>query len=78
MFWHLMKLKIQDWIDYKEQEFAQEESKGSWLSLMKWLEIYIYIDIHEIFFSEFPIILHEWLSNIATQNKFFQGGSPTE
>ena len=28
MFWHLTKLDIQDWVDYKERGFAQEESNG--------------------------------------------------
>ena len=35
----------------------------------EWLERYLYTDIHEIFFSEFPIVLHEWLSKLATQKK---------
>ena len=25
------------------------------------MDEYIYFDIHEVFFTEFPIVLHEWL-----------------
>ena len=77
MFWHPTKPKIQDWVDYKALEFAQEESEGSQLSPMEWLERYLYTDIHEIFFSKFPIVLHEWFSKLATLKKKFQGGELT-
>ena len=30
------------------------------------------MDIHEIFFAEFPIILQEWLSELATRQTNFQ------
>ena len=29
------------------------------------MDEYIYLDIHEIFLAEFPIVLHEWLSRLA-------------
>ena len=32
----------------------------------------MYTGIHEIFFAEFPIVLHEWLSRLATRHKNFQ------
>ena len=31
------------------------------MSDKKWMQRYVYIDLHEIFFGEFPIILTEWL-----------------
>ena len=37
-----------------------------------------YTNIHEIFFSKFPIVLHEWLSKLTTQQINFQGGEPME
>ena len=77
MFWHTMKPEIQGWVDSKAFEFAREESEGSWLNPTKWLERYIYADIHEIFFCEFPVLLYEWLLNLATQRKKFQRGELT-
>ena len=44
----------------------------SWLSIENWLDRYLHINIHEIFFAEFPIVLHEWLSRLATQQTNFQ------
>ena len=35
------------------------------------MDEYIYYNIHEIFFSEFSIVLHEWLSRLATQQTNF-------
>ena len=67
MFCHLENLEIQEWVDSKALEFAREESEGSRLNPTKWLEKYIYTDIHEILFCEFPILLYEWLLKLATQ-----------
>ena len=78
MLWQPKKLKIQDWVESKELEFAWKESEGSRWTLTKWLGRYIYSNIHEIFFVEFPIVLHEWLSKLETQQTNFQGGEPRE
>ena len=62
-----MKKEIEDWLDSKMLAFTQEKSTGTWLSTEKWIDEYIYSDIHEIFFVEFPILLHEWLLILATK-----------
>ena len=36
------------------------------------------LGIHEIFFSEFPVVLYEWLARLVTQNTNCQGGEPKE
>ena len=66
MLWHPMKLEIQDWVDFKELDFAQEESEGSRLNPKEWLERYPYTDIHDIF-CEFTSLLHEWFLRLETQ-----------
>ena len=78
MLWHSTKPEIQDWVDFKALEFAQEERKGSRLNPTEWLGWYFYTCIHDIFFFELPILLHEWLSKLATQQIYFQGREPTE
>ena len=50
MLWHLTKNKIEDWLESKMLAFAQEESAGSYMSVENWIDEYIYLDIHEIFF----------------------------
>ena len=42
------------------------------MSTEKWIDEYIYFDIHDIFFAEFPILLHEWLRRLATKQTKFQ------
>ena len=36
------------------------------------MDEYIYFDIHEVFFAEFPIVMHEWLSILARRQTNFQ------
>ena len=71
MLWHPTKPEIQDWVDFKELEFAREERKGSRCNPTEWLGWYLYTDIHKILFSEFSILLHEWLSKLETQQSNF-------
>ena len=78
MLWHPKKKEIEDWLDSKTLAFAQEESIRLRLSAKNWLERYIYSDIHEIFFADFPIVLHEWLSRLATRQTNFQRREPVE
>ena len=76
--WHLIKNKIEDWLESKTLAFTQGESAGSWLSAENWLDRYIYSEIHEIFFAEFLIMLYEWLSILATRQTNFQGREVVE
>ena len=48
MFWYLTKPDIQDWVNQKVQEFAQEEIKGPRLTSREWLERYVYSGFHKI------------------------------
>ena len=45
--------------------------------MQKWLERHLYSDLHEYFFSEFSIILYEWLAILTYRKTNFQGGEPT-
>jgi hypothetical protein len=35
--------------------------KGLWVNVKEWKGRYLYSDLHELFFAEFPCLLHEWL-----------------
>jgi hypothetical protein len=37
----------------------------------KWLQRYVFTDLHEIFFVDFPIVLVEWLQRLAEKNGTF-------
>ena len=71
MLWHPMNKEIEDWMDSKMLVFTQEEREGTQFSAENWIDEYIYSDIHEIFFVEFPILLHEWLSILVTKQTNF-------
>jgi hypothetical protein len=49
------------WLEQKEQEFSQKENKNPRLKNKQWLQRYVYTDLHEIFFGEFPNLLAEWM-----------------
>ena len=72
MLWNPAKKEIEDWIESKMLSFAREESAGSQFSTKNWVNEYIYSDIHKILFVEFPIVLHEWFSILATWQTNFQ------
>lgn len=39
--------------------------------------MYLFTNLHEIFFCEFPIIFYEWLSRITKKNNCFKKDQPT-
>jgi hypothetical protein len=42
------------------------------MSEKKWLQRYVYIDLHEIFFGEFLNILTEWLERLVEKTRRFK------
>ena len=42
------------------------------MSAKNWVNEHIYFDIHEVFFSELPHLLHEWFLRLVTKKKKFQ------
>jgi hypothetical protein len=49
--WFPSKIEIQKWIEDQEKDFIEAQNKNPNLSTKDWLEKYIFIDIHEIFFG---------------------------
>ena len=62
MLWNLTRPNIQDCFNQKAQEFMVEENQNFVLMIEEWLGRHIYSDIHKYFFTEFSIILYEWLA----------------
>ena len=77
MFWHLTRLKIEEWFGLKQREFLETENQNTKPSTGNWLDRYIHNSPHEWFLCEFPIILYEWLEMFISKKKNFQGGEPT-
>ena len=72
--WNPTRPKLQDWFDQKLREFAEAENKNLGLKTNNWLVRYIHDGPQEYFFSEFPIILYEWLARFTYKKANFQGG----
>ena len=69
--WEPTKPEVQDWVDFKALEFIGQEIEGYRWNPIEWLGQYIYKYIHGIFFYDFPIVMHEWLSKLETQQRNF-------
>jgi len=59
--WNPTKKEIEGWLDKKIHEFTVQENGNLWVSKEQWLERYLYMEIHEIFFASFPSKLYEWI-----------------
>jgi hypothetical protein len=51
--------EIQDRVSEKEDKFRQQETKNMQINLEWWKQRYIFTNLHENFFVEFPCLLHE-------------------
>ena len=49
--WFPSKIEIQKWIEDQEKDFVEAQNKNTNLSTEDYIEIYIFTDIHEIFFG---------------------------
>ena len=63
--WHPELSEIDAWFETKTKEFADKENRSSNHDSETWLQKYIYIDIHEVFFATFPLELHSCLARLA-------------
>jgi len=70
--------KIYDWLKQKQLELVVRENINPNRSAKDWLQDYIYSDLHEIFFCEFPIILSEWLLRLCEYNATWRIDGPRE
>jgi len=74
--WNPTKKEIEKWLDQKIHELAAQENRNLCLSKEEWLNRYLYIEIHKIFFCTFPIELYEWLAKITDSQGRWKLDSP--
>ena len=77
-FWHPSEEEIENGVDTKEKEFVEEENKNNILSIEDWLQRYLFIDLHKIFFTTFPSELHAWLLRLAERETSTHSDRPME
>lgn len=56
--------ELEGWLDKKLQEFVVQENINPQISKERWLDRYIYMEIHEIFFASFLTELYEWFMRL--------------
>jgi hypothetical protein len=55
--WNPTKENIEIFLKTKELEFAQKDNSNPRVTLRKYLEKYMFIGLHEVFFCDFPHLL---------------------
>jgi hypothetical protein len=59
--WNPTKAEIESWLRTKELEFAQKDNINPRIKPHKYLEKYVFTNLHEVFFCDFPHLLQEWI-----------------
>ena len=52
-----MKEDIERWLTVQELEFSHKDNKSSRFKTRQYLERYVFNELHESFFREFPMLL---------------------
>jgi hypothetical protein len=55
------KSRDQNLVKKKELEFAQKDNRNPRITPRKYLEKYVFTDLHEVFFCDFPHLFQEWI-----------------
>jgi hypothetical protein len=75
MFWRLTKKRsLNGWKG--RREFSQGENRNPQINDEQWLQRYVFTDLHEIFFGEFPNILAEWLERLVENTGRYRTVAP--
>ena len=59
--WKPTKKEIGEWVEQQEDTFACQETQNLKIDVENWKQRYLFSDLHELFFVEFPTILFQWL-----------------
>jgi hypothetical protein len=62
--WNPTKEEIEIWLKIKELEFSQKDNRNPKLTPHKYLDKYVFRDLHEVFFYDFSHFLQEWLLSL--------------
>jgi hypothetical protein len=62
--WNPTKEEIEIWLKTKELLFSQKDNRNPKLTLHKYLDKYVFNDLQEVFFCDFPHVLQEWILSL--------------
>jgi hypothetical protein len=60
--WNPTKVEIERWLIVQELDFSHKENRSLGFNPRHYLERYIFSEIHESLFSEFPTISQKWIT----------------
>jgi len=67
--WNPTKVKIKRWLKMKELEFAQKENRNPKITSRKYIDKYVFSDLKDVFFYDFPHLLEEIKAKIQPPEK---------
>jgi hypothetical protein len=70
--WNPMREEIEGWLRTKEIEFAQKDNRNPKITLHKYLDKYVFMDLHEVFFYGFLHLLQEWILRLKDNHTMNQ------
>jgi hypothetical protein len=59
--WNPMKVEIESWLKTKGLEFVQKDNRNPQITSHKYLDKYVFSDLHEVFFCDFSHVMQEWI-----------------
>jgi hypothetical protein len=66
--WNPPKEDIERRLKKKELQFAQKDNINPKITLRKYLDKYVFSDLHEVFFCDFLHLLQEWLLRLKDKH----------
>ena len=67
-----MKAEIKIWLKMKELDFLPKDNIKPELTPRKYLDKYVFNDLHAVFFYDFPHLLQEWLLRLKENHPMNQ------
>jgi hypothetical protein len=55
--WNPMREEIEGWLRFKKLEFAQKDNRNPRITPCKYLDKYVFTDLHEVLFCDYPHLL---------------------
>jgi hypothetical protein len=56
--------EMEIWLKMKDLEFAQKDNRNPNLTPRKYMDKYVFNNLHEVFFCDFPLVFQEWISRL--------------
>jgi hypothetical protein len=70
--WNPTREEIEGWLRAKELEFAQKDNRNPRIRPRKYLDKYVFTDLHEVFFCDFSHLLQEWILRLKDNHMMNQ------